>query len=310
MPPVPRLLTAALAAAAAAGCGGAAGGADGGDLRAVATTTQAADLVRAVGGERVDVRALLAPTADPHDYQPRPSDARAVLEAALVVRSGGELDAWLGDLTGAAGGDAERLTLIDHVDTIEGEDGEPDPHWWQDPRNAMRAVAAIRDALASADPAGAAAYRLGAERYLERLRRLDHGIARCLARVPPEQRTLVTTHDSLGYFARRYRVEVVGAVIPALSSQAQPSAGETAALVRRIRAAGVEAIFPESALDPRLERAIAREAGAAVGDALWADALGPRGSGGATYLEAMASNAEAMVSGFSGGERSCRPPTG
>jgi ABC-type Zn uptake system ZnuABC Zn-binding protein ZnuA len=287
----------------ATGCGpdGSAGDGDGG-LRAVATTTHAADFVRVVGGDRVEVRGLLSPTSDPHDYEPRPSDARAVSEAELVVRSGGELDEWLRDVVANAGGDAEVLTLIDHVERL----GD-DPHWWQDPRNVVVAADAIGEALAQADPDGGLEYRAKARAYGARVRRLDAEIARCMAGVPARQRKLVTTHDALGYFALRYDVEVIGAVIPALSSQAQPSAGDTDRLVRQIRSEDVETIFPESALNPELEEAIAREAGAEVGEPLWADALGPEGSSGATYLEAMAANADALVRGFSGGERGCRP---
>ena len=296
----PRLLAALALAAALAGCGD--DDPAGSGLSAVATTTHAADFLRAVGGKRVDVRGLLSPSSDPHDYEPRPSDARAVAEATLVVRSGGDLDDWLDDVVDNAGGDARVLTLIDHV-----ERAGDDPHWWQDPSNAGRAVAAIRDLLVELDPGGAQTYRARARRYQARLQRLDRAIAGCMALVPREQRKLVTTHDALDYFARRYGLEVVGAVIPARSSQAQPSAGDTDRLVRQIRRERVEAIFPESALNPELERAIARESGADVGEALWADALGPEGSTGATYLEAMAANAATLVEGLTGGRAHCTP---
>ena len=286
------------AVAGSAGCGDS--GAGGSGLPVVATTTQTADFVRAVGGTRVDVHGVLAPNSDPHEYEPRPSDARAVAAAKLVVRSGGDVDDWLGDVIDNAGGDATVLTLIDHVQR-RGDD----PHWWQDPRNVVRAVGAIADALADADPGGAGAYRANARAYVGRLRALDEGIARCMRSVPAARRKLVTSHDSLAYLAAHYDIDVVGSVLPALSTEAQPSAGDTDRLVRRIRAEHVSTIFTESALDPRLERAIAREAGAHVGKRLWADALGPSGSDGATYLEAMASNADALVRGFTDGERGC-----
>jgi zinc/manganese transport system substrate-binding protein len=275
-------------------------------LTAVATTTHAADLVRNVGGERVEVRAMLRPGADPHDYEPRPSDVRAIAESGLVVRSGGEVDEWLDEVLDNAGEDAEPLTLIESVETIEGEDGA-DPHWWQDPRNAVRAVAAIRDALVDADPGGRAAYRRNAGRYVDRFERMDREVAACVARVPSAKRKIVTTHDSLGYFARRYGIEVVGAVIPSLSTQGQASARDVDRLVEQIRDEGVEAVFPETAVDARLERAIAREAGARVGGALYADSLGPRGSPGETYLGALAADTAALVEGMSGGALRCRP---
>lgn len=296
------LLCAAAGAVGAVGCGDGTEAASG--VGAVATTTHTADLLSNVGGDRVDVRALLTPAADPHEYEPRPSDARAVAEAELVVRSGGDLDEWLEDVLANAGGDAREVVLIEHVQT-RGDD----PHWWQDPRNAVRAVAALRDALADADPAGAEIYRRNADRYVAELRELDREIARCMASVPGEQRKLVTSHDSLGYFAARYDVEVIGALIPSLSGQAQPSAGATDRLVRTIRREEVRAIFPESALDPRLERAVAREAGARVGETLWTDALGPPGSGAETYVAATRANARAMAAGMTGDEEACRGGT-
>jgi ABC-type Zn uptake system ZnuABC Zn-binding protein ZnuA len=317
------LLLAALCAAVLASCGSddpAAGGAP----HVVATTTQVADLARTVAGDRARVTGLLRPGSDPHDYEPRPSDARALAGASLVLRSGGDVDDWLGDLLDAAGSDARTIVLLDAMHAREGAaheheehdeheghdhgDDEVDPHWWQDPRNAEIAVRHIRDGLAEADPGGAATYRANAERLLGRIRALDAAIARCMARVPAERRRLVTNHDSLGYFAARYDITVVGAVIPALSTAARASAGETRDLVETIRRERVSTIFPASSVNPRLEKAIAAESGAEVGDPLWADTLGPEGSAGATYLGALRADAASMAAGFSGGAVRCDLP--
>jgi ABC-type Zn uptake system ZnuABC Zn-binding protein ZnuA len=200
-----------------------------------------------------------------------------------------------------AGGGATEVTLWDSV-RRRGDD----PHWWQNPRNAELAVGAIRRALTKADPGGRRLYSRNATAYVRRLRRLDAGIARCIARVPPADRKVVTSHDSLGYLGARYGVKIVGAVIPSLSSQAEPSARDVERLVGQIRAERVKAIFPESALNPKLEEAIAREAHAKVAGALWADALGPKGSSGATYLQALASNTRTIVLALSRGRVSYR----
>jgi ABC-type Zn uptake system ZnuABC Zn-binding protein ZnuA len=297
---LPVALLAVALALAAAGCGDDGGG-EGGQVRAMATTTIVGDLVRNVGGGRVELDTLVPPDADPHGHEPRPSDAVAIAEADVVFESGGDLDEWLGELTDSAGGDAAEVTLLDSAEPL----GD-DPHWWQDPRNASRAVAGVRDALAEADPQGRRAYDRNAAAYLRELRRLDAEIARCISRVPRGKRKLVTTHDSLGYFARRYDVEVIGAIIPSLSTQAQPSARDVNALVEQIEDEGVEAIFPEAAVSQRLERAISRESGAAVGRELWTDGLGEEGSGAETYLGAMRANADALADGMSGGRVSCR----
>jgi zinc/manganese transport system substrate-binding protein len=288
-----------LLAPAAAGCGD--DSEAGGGRVVIATTTQTADLVRQVGGDRVSVDGLLRAGGDPHDYEPRPSDVAAIAEAELVFRSGGEVDEWLGDVIDNAGGDAEVVTLIDSV-ARRGDD----PHWWQDPRNAERALETIRARLSELDPRGRATYRRNAARAIGALRRLDRKIAACVDRVPPSKRKTVTTHDALGYFARRYGIDVVGSVIPSLSTQAQASAGDVERLVEQIRREGVEAVFPEGAVNADLERAIAREAGATIGDSLYADSLGPAGSGGETYAGALAADARALVRGMSGGRVDCR----
>jgi ABC-type Zn uptake system ZnuABC Zn-binding protein ZnuA len=289
---------------ALAACGQ--GTASGGRLRVVATTTQVGDFVRQVGGRRVDVHQILRPNSDPHEYEPRPSDAKELTRAKLVFQSGGDLDQWLDGLIRSAGAGYKVIRLIDSVKTIK-RGGRTDPHWWQDPRDAVLAVGAIRRALIRADPGGRALYTRNAGAYVARLRRLDAQIAVCMRRVPAAQRKLVTTHDALGYFADRYHARIIGALIPSLSSQAQPSARDTERLVRQIRRTGVKAIFPERSLNPRLEHAVSSEAGAKVGGALWADTLGPKGSTAATYLQAMAANTSTMVSGMTGGAVSCRP---
>lgn len=307
---VPRLafanaLPLVLAIVVVAGCGSEGDRPDG-KFEVVATTTQMADFVREVSGAGVRVEQILEPNADPHDYEPRPSDAIALGEAKLVFRSGGEPDEWLDDLIENAGGDARVVEALASVRTI-GEGAEADPHWWQDPRNAARAVAAIRDALVEADPERRETYRRNAATYLNQLSRLDRAVAKCIDMIPREQRKLVTTHDALGYYADRYGLEVVGAVIPSLSTQAQPSSKDVERLVEQIREQEVKAIFPESSVNPKLEQAISREAGAQVGDALWADTLGPQGSSGATYVRSIQANTEAIVAGLTGGRERCRP---
>jgi zinc/manganese transport system substrate-binding protein len=293
--------------AALAACGeGSEIGSDGDRLTAVATTTQVADLTRNVGGDLVEVDAILESGADPHDYEPRPSDVAALADASLVIRSGGDVDEWLGDLIESSGSDGEVVDLIGSVETV-GEGSETDPHWWQDPRNAILAVEAIRDALIEADPGHRQTYSDNAAAYVEELERLHSQAAACFERVPTARRKIVTTHDAFAYLAVRYGIEIVGSVIPSLSTQAQPSAKDVERLVSQIEDERVEAVFPESGVSERLEQALSREAGAEVGSDLWADTLGESGSAESTYIGAMAANVAALVDGMTGGELDCRP---
>src|SRR3954447_7543593 len=204
------LLAAALALAlGAAGCAGA-GGASGGRLDGVATTTQVADFVRAVGGGDVAVHQILRPATDPHEYEPRPDDVRATAGADVVAVSGAGLDGWMSHVLDQSGGDPAVVDLARaRVDRRPG-----DPHWWPDPRNVEAAIPVLRAALARADPAHRAAFARHAAAYEARLRRLDHGIDRCMARAPADRRALVTSHDAFGSFAQLYGIRVIGAVIP------------------------------------------------------------------------------------------------
>jgi zinc/manganese transport system substrate-binding protein/manganese/iron transport system substrate-binding protein len=156
----------------------------------------------------------------------------------------------------------------------------------------------IAAGLAAADPSGAAVYRANAARYRARLRALDRSLAAKIATVPAARRKLVTNHDAFGYLARRYGIRVVGAVIPSVSTKAEPSARQLAKLVDTIRREGVHVIFPESSVDPKLERAIADEAGARVGPGLFADSLGPADGPGGTYLKSMTFDVDQMVKAF------------
>ena len=286
-----RALALLAAVAFLAGCGG------GEDAGVVATTTQVADLARNVAGDRAEVSGILTPNADPHGYEPRARDVKRLVGAQLVLRSGGEVDEWLEEARRSAGSDAPVVTLGRHTGA--------EPHWWQDPRAAIAAVPRIRDALTTADPKGRAAYAANAARYLARLRALDASIARCIDGIPPARRKLVTTHDALGAYARRYGLEVIATVIPSRSTRGQASAGETAALVRTIRREKVPAVFAESSVRADVERAIAREAGARVSPPLWADALGPRGSSGATYVSAMEFNTRTIADALGGDPGRC-----
>jgi len=289
-----------LALLAVAGCGDGGAAAADGRVTVVATTTQAADLARNVAGTHARVVQLLAPNADPHEYELRPHDMGAVADADLVLRSGGDVDEWLDEAIDGSGTTAPVVTLSDEIG-LHGDD----PHWWQDPRNAVTATAAIGRALDRVDPAHKTAYDRNASHYRTELQRLDRDVARCIDKVPPAQRKLVTTHDALGYYARRYGIEVIGTVIPSLSTEGQPSAGDTAKLIATIRATGVKAIFAESSVNPKVEAAIAQETGAKVGPPLWADTLGPEGSDGATYMQSIESNTKALAGGFTGGAVSC-----
>ncbi len=258
------------------------------------TRPQLADFARLVGVDRAKVDTLVVGELDDEDDEPRPSDATALAEADVVLRSGGEIDDWLGDVVESAGGDGEVVVVGEKI----GARGD-DPHWWQDPLMTFRALGIVWETFREADPAGDAVYRRGTADYGREVSLLHRSIERCMRSIPRERRKLVTNHDSFGHFADRYGIEVLGSILPGRSTSARPSARDVRELVATIRREGVRTVFPESALEQRLEQAVARDAGVRVGEPLYADTLGPEG----TYVAALRHDAAAMARGFGGGCR-------
>jgi len=310
---VARLRSALPAVAAAAllllaGCGGSS---TGDKPVVVATTTQIGDFARAVGGDAVTVHQILKPNTDPHEYEPRPKDIQATAGAKVVFTNGDGLDNWMGDVVKQSGGDGKVIDLgVAARSHLPGESSGPeaskvDPHWWHDPHNAEAAVERIRSALGQAIPAQKEAFDRHAARYVSEIDSLDSKLARCFGSIPAADRKLVTSHDAFNYFAKRYGITVVGAIIPSQSTEAQPSAGDVARLVKQVRREHVHAIFLESSVNPKLAKAVAAETGAIGNLTLYGDTLGATGSPGATYLGMELANGNAMTRGFTDGKRGC-----
>jgi ABC-type Zn uptake system ZnuABC Zn-binding protein ZnuA len=266
-------------------------------LKVVATTTQIGDFARNVGGDHLALTVLVKPNQDVHDFSLEPSQIRAVAEADVILRNGLQLDAFLDRALQNATGTV--ATLSEGVQTQEGfltgEESGVDPHIWFSVANARKMVENLRDALAGADPANAQAYRDNAAAYLEKLDALDGQIRAQVATIPEACRKLVTNHDVLGYYASAYGFEVVGSVIPSISTNAQASAADLKEIVQQIKAQKVPAIFAEASVNPALTRQAGREADVIVVDDLYGDSLGPAGSDGATYLGMMAADTQKIV---------------
>jgi ABC-type Zn uptake system ZnuABC Zn-binding protein ZnuA len=273
-----------------------------GKVTVVATTTQMQDLVRNVGGDHVQLVGILKPNVDPHSFEPTPQDAIAISGAKLVVESGVGVDAWSQQLIQSSGTDAPTIDLSTGLPIRPGSDAEPagDPHWWHDPTLFERATVMLGARLAKLDPAHAGSYRANAAAYAHQIRQMDEQNRALIACLPQAARKLVTNHDAFGYFAQHYGLAVVGSVVPSLSTAAQPSAKDVAALIDKIRREHVKAIFTESSINPALEQQIANEAGVQVYASLYGDTLGPKGSPGATYLGMERWNMEQIVAGLLG----------
>lgn len=281
-----------------------------GGLRIVATIEPVAALAREVAGEDAAITVLVKAGVDPHEYELRTADRKAIDDADVILMNGRGIDAFLDPVIGSSGGGTRVAVVSDGVPAREADElhdhddgGEADehdhpdgdPHIWQSPVNAKIMVTNIADALAAADPDDAATYRANADTYNAHLDEVDREIAALIDTIPPANRKVVTNHDAFGYFLERYGLEFVGAVIPSLSTASEPSARDIADLIETIRREQVKAIFAESSVDPKVARQISADTGVAIVDDLYGDTLGPPGSGADTVDGMLLANAHKFV---------------
>ena len=249
--------------------------ADADAIRVVTTTTVFADIVRNVGGSRTNVRSIIPPGVGPEDYEPKPNDAKSLADAQLIVSNGVGLDDFLDRLLSSTGsGAATRLVLGQGLPTIE-VDGQPNPHFWLDPTIVKTGyLPKIVDALSSLDPAHRATFVANAAAYGAQLDALDIELKAQVGTIAPENRKLVTFHDAFPYFARHFGFELIGVVLANVGQE--PTASDLAALVEKVKAAHVKAVFSEAQFNPKLAQTLADEAGIKqVVTTLYNDALGP-----------------------------------
>ena len=262
-------------------------------LDVVASFSILADLVKNVGGDRVNVTTLVGRNGDVHVYTPAPSDAKKNADAKILFVNGLGLEGWLPRLVQSAGNKATIITATSGIAPLKlGSDA--DPHAWQSPLNAKIYVANIRDALIAADPADAAVFRANAAHYLTELDSLDAEVRAAIAKIPPERRKVITTHNAFGYFAAAYGMEFLAPV--GVSTETEPSARDIAALIQQIKADKIPAVFLENLSDDRLIARIAAETGAKAGGILYSDALTDEKGPAPTYIDLIRHNIKALTS--------------
>jgi zinc/manganese transport system substrate-binding protein len=269
----------------------------------VVTFSILSDLVHNVSGEHASLRTLVGPDADAHTFEPTPADGVALAKATLIFEHGLGLEPWLDKLCLASRTQATRVVVTRGLtpltrapDATPRHHGNPDPHVWHDVTLAIHMVQIIRDALVQHDPAHASVYHSNAAQYISELQQLDTWVTEQVQTLAPERRKLVTSHDTFGYFARRYGFDVLGAVLASFSTEvADPSGAELARLVETIKQARVPAIFAENVQNPRLLHQVATVARVRLAPPLYTDALGKPGSAGDSYIKMMRYNVSTIV---------------
>ena len=274
-------------------------------VRAIATFSILADFVRNVGGDRIDVAALVGPNGNAHVYAPSPADAKKVADAKVVFVNGLGFEGWLDRLVKASASTAPVIVASKGIEPIEGsgdhgaahehehDHGRTDPHAWQSVPNAKIYVANIRDALAALDPAGKAVYETNANSYLGRLDTLDREVRDAIAGIPAERRRVITSHNAFGYFGAAYGINFTAP--QGVSTESEASAKDVAAIITQIRRDKAAAVFLENVTDPRLVRQIAAETGAKVGGVLYSDALTDQSGDAPTYIDLIRHNLKQLA---------------
>ncbi len=254
-------------------------------LKVLAVESFLADIAQNVAGDRLQVDTLMPRDIDPHAFEPTPQDIARIAESQVLIANGAGLEAWLEKTLQNAGG---QHTLIEAASGLTSRPGsEGDPHFWLNPQLGVKYVENIRDGLSAADPAGKEVYARNATAYIQRLQELDGWIQQQVAVLPPARRLIVTNHESFGYFADRYGFQIIGAILPSVSTSAEPSAQGMANLVNNIRQAGVSAIFLETGANPQLAAQIARETGAKVISDLYTHSTTEAGGKAPSYIDMM-----------------------
>jgi zinc/manganese transport system substrate-binding protein len=261
-------------------------------LNVVASFSILGDFVRQIGGDSVNLTVLVGANSDVHVYTPTPADAKTVADARLLVINGLGLEGWLPRLLQSSGSKAQTVVATAGIVPLKlGSDA--DPHAWQSVANAKIYVANIRDALMSADPADAEMFRARTDRYLSELDALDAEVREAIAKIPPERRKVISTHDAFGYFAAAYGIAFIAPL--GVSTESEPSARDIAKIIAQVRSAKIPAVFLENISDDRLVGRIAAETGAKLGGTLFSDSLTSEKGDAPTYIAMVRHNIKALT---------------
>jgi zinc/manganese transport system substrate-binding protein len=275
-------------------------------IKVVASFSILEDLVKNVGGDRVEVTSLVGPNGDVHVYQPTPADVKAVSAADLVVVNGLGMEGWMERLVQTSGYKGPIVVATKGIKpremTKEEEEAhehgakhkhEIDPHAWQDLGNGIIYVNNIAKGLSTVDPAGAAIYQANATAYKAKLSDLDRWVKTEFAAIPKAKRRMITSHDALGYFGAAYGVEIRSPL--GFSTESEAAAGDIARLIKQIRQEKITAVFIENITDPRLMQQVAKESGVSLGGELYSDSLSKADEPAPTYIEMFKNNVTKIV---------------
>jgi zinc/manganese transport system substrate-binding protein len=269
-------------------------------LKVAASFSVLGDMVKQVGGDRVDVVTFVGPNGDAHVYEPTPGDIKELAASKLLFINGLGLEGWMERLEKSSGFKGTVVVATKGIkprQMVEDEKKITDPHAWQSLANGKIYAANIRDALIAADPAGKAIYEENAKKFIDGMTAMEANVKAAVDKMPPERRKIITTHDAFGYFGEAYGMELIAP--EGVSTESEASAQDVAKIITQIKKEHIPAVFLENVTDSRLLDEIASETGAKIGGTLYSDALSPPDGPAATYLDMFRNNIDTLTAALS-----------
>jgi manganese/zinc/iron transport system substrate-binding protein len=280
-----------------------------GKIKVTTTTGMIADIAKNIGGEHVEVTALMGPGVDPHLYKASEGDVRLLQNANIIFYNGLHLEAQMGEVLEKMNDFGIKTVAV--TDTIDRTllqsppefAGNYDPHVWFDVTLWMKAVEVVRESLVEIDPAHRSDYEANAASYLTELTDLHQYVLDQAGTVPPEKRIIITAHDAFNYFGRAYGFQVRG--LQGISTEAQAGTADVQDLVNFIVEKQIPAIFVESSVPQRNVEAVQAAVqnkgfDVQIGGSLFSDAMGSEGTPEGTYIGMVKHNIDTIVQALSG----------
>ena len=265
----------------------------------VSTTNFINDITKNIGGEAFDYQSLVPTGGDPHSYEPIPQDVILVNKANLILKNGLNLEGWISELINNSGTKATTVTVSDGVKAIESIEYKNsfDPHAWMNPINGIIYAENIAKSLIIVSPKDKDYITERLLQYSQELKKIDLYIKEKIKEIPEGQRILITNHDAFRYYGMAYNLQLESML--GISTEAEVQTSDIIRVIKTIKEYKVPTIFIETTINPKQMQQIASDAGIQLGDALYADSLGPEGSDGENYLKMLQSNTDKIVKGLS-----------
>ncbi|MBK8983943.1 MAG: zinc ABC transporter substrate-binding protein [Ignavibacteria bacterium] len=266
-----------------------------GKIIAVSSINIISDIVKNIGGDKVESYSICGVGVDPHSYHPKPSDPRLISKSNIVFINGFNLEHWIEEMISSAGSDKKKVTVSEGITPITDEKGfgDPDPHAWFDVKYVKIYAKNIAKSLSEADPKNADYYNENLKKYLTELDNLDNWIKNEIVKIPEDQRILITSHDAFRYFGKAYGMEVKG--LQGISTEAKVRTEDFKNIIDLIKSKKIKSVFVETSVNPKLLEQISEETGVVVGGTLFSDSIGNEGTPEGSYTGAVKFNVNTIV---------------